>query len=211
MRFANIDGQRVEATPGQSGHCPSCGKVIIAKCGTRVIWHWAHKGVRCDGWWEPETAWHRAWKEEFPTEWQEFVCEGDGGERHIADVFTPHGLVIEFQHLRLPPEERAAREAFYPNLVWVVDGTRLASETARFKEFKDYFYHSQALTLSTASGYLGTQAKHVAKIEPFVIATAVVHGLTVVSEEGRGSPAKPHIPDVCQARNRTRGHSFTAF
>ena len=37
--------------------------------------------------------------------------------------------------------------------------------------------------------------------DPFVIATAKVYGLTVVSEEGRGSPAKPHIPDVCQLRN----------
>lgn len=36
--------------------------------------------------------------------------------------------------------------------------------------------------------------------DPFVIATAVVHGLAVVSEEGRGSPAKPHIPDVCQIK-----------
>ena len=140
MRFAIIEGQRTEATPGQRGHCPSCGRVMIAKCGTRVIWHWAHKGERCDGWWEPETAWHRAWKDEFPAEWQEFVCEGDGGERHIADVFTSHGLVVEFQYSRLPPGEQAAREAFYPNLVWVVDGTRLASELARFMEFKDYFH-----------------------------------------------------------------------
>lgn len=36
--------------------------------------------------------------------------------------------------------------------------------------------------------------------DPFVIATAAVRGLAVVSEEGRGSPAKPHIPDVCQTR-----------
>lgn len=140
MRFATVDGRRMEATPRLSGQCPSCGKVMIAKCGTRVIWHWAHKGARCDGWWEPETAWHRAWKDQFPTEWQEFVCEGDGGERHIADVFTSHGLVIEFQYSRLTPQEQAAREAFYPNLVWVVDGTRLATEAARFMEFKDYFH-----------------------------------------------------------------------
>lgn len=37
--------------------------------------------------------------------------------------------------------------------------------------------------------------------DPFVIATAIVRGLAVVSEEGRGSPNKPHIPDVCQAKN----------
>jgi predicted nucleic acid-binding protein len=35
--------------------------------------------------------------------------------------------------------------------------------------------------------------------DPFVIATAMVRGLTVVTEEGPGSPRKPHIPDVCRA------------
>jgi competence protein CoiA len=142
VRFAMVDDRRIEATPGQTGHCPNCAKPMIAKCGTQVIWHWAHKGVRCDGWWEPETAWHRAWKDQFPAEWQEFVCEGDGGERHIADVFTSHGLVIEFQHSRLPPEEQAAREAFYRNMVWVVDGTRLASDVARFMDIKDSFHRT---------------------------------------------------------------------
>ena len=34
--------------------------------------------------------------------------------------------------------------------------------------------------------------------DPFVIATSIVHGLTVVTEEGPGSPAKPKIPDVCR-------------
>lgn len=36
--------------------------------------------------------------------------------------------------------------------------------------------------------------------DPFVIATAKVRGLAVVSEEGPGSVARPHIPDVCRAR-----------
>lgn len=36
--------------------------------------------------------------------------------------------------------------------------------------------------------------------DPFVIATAVVRGFIVVTEEGRtGSLNKPHIPDVCGA------------
>jgi competence protein CoiA len=140
MRFAMADNRRVEALPGQTGHCPSCGKLMIAKCGTKVIWHWAHKGVRCDGWWEPETPWHRTWKGKFPTEWQEVVNVAEDGERHIADIHTPHGLVIEFQHSRLKPQERPAREAYYENLVWVVDGTRLANEVDRFMQFKEYFH-----------------------------------------------------------------------
>jgi len=140
VRFALMDEQRVEATPGQVAACPSCGEVMIAKCGTRVVWHWAHKGQRCDGWWEPESPWHRGWKDQFPAEWQETVCEGDDGERHVADVLTSHGLVIEFQHSPLPAREQMVREGFYRNMVWVVDGSRDERDVARFRMFKQYFY-----------------------------------------------------------------------
>jgi hypothetical protein len=71
-------------------------------------------------------------KSHFPADWQEFVHVAADGERHIADVKTGHGLVLEFQHSHLRPDERAAREAFYPNLIWVVDGTRLKRDTPRF-------------------------------------------------------------------------------
>lgn len=37
--------------------------------------------------------------------------------------------------------------------------------------------------------------------DPFVIATAMVRDLTVVTEEGPGSVRKPHIPDVCRAHS----------
>jgi competence protein CoiA len=32
---------------------------------------------------------------------------------------------MEFQHSRLHPDERIAREAFHRNMVWIVDGLRL--------------------------------------------------------------------------------------
>lgn len=35
--------------------------------------------------------------------------------------------------------------------------------------------------------------------DPFVIALAKIHGATVITEEGSGSPTKPRIPDVCGA------------
>jgi hypothetical protein len=35
--------------------------------------------------------------------------------------------------------------------------------------------------------------------DPFVIALAKLHGASVVTEEGGGSPKKPRIPDVCDA------------
>jgi len=66
----------------------------------------------CDPWWE-ETTWHRDWKAMFPVEWQEVVHHAPNGERHIADVRTEHGFVLEFQHSPLEPVERQARESFY--------------------------------------------------------------------------------------------------
>ena len=40
--------------------------------------------------------------------------------------------MIEFQHSHLKPLERTARERFYGNMVWVVDGTRLQRDYPRF-------------------------------------------------------------------------------
>ena len=47
------------------------------------------------------------------------------GTRHVADSKTETGLVVEFQHSHLSTVERREREAFYDNLIWIVDGTRL--------------------------------------------------------------------------------------
>ena len=105
---------------------------MVAKCGEVRLWHWAHKGrLHCDPWWENETEWHRAWKDQFPAEWQEIVHLAGDGERHIADVKTDRGWVIEFQHSSMKPEERRSREGFYPKLIWVVDGTRRKRDRAQ--------------------------------------------------------------------------------
>ncbi len=139
MRYALASGQRVEAYAGGRGICRRCNGEVIAKCGTHRVSHWAHRGIRdCDSWAEKETDWHRAWKNNFPAECQEFIQHDEkSGERHIADVRFPHGLVIEFQHSHLKPLERAARERFYGNMVWVVDGTRLQRDYPRFYRRKD--------------------------------------------------------------------------
>ena len=44
------------------------------------------------------------------------------GEIHRADIKTPTGIYIEVQHSRMTDVERTSREAFYRNLVWVIDG-----------------------------------------------------------------------------------------
>lgn len=125
MKFATVNGQRQAAEPSLAGRCPACDLPVVAKCGEIKIWHWAHQGRRvCDSWWENETEWHRVWKGRFPDDWQEVVHRAETGERHIADVKTERDWVIEFQHSYLKPEERRARDAYYPKLIWVVDATR---------------------------------------------------------------------------------------
>jgi competence protein CoiA len=144
MKFALAGGQRVEAYAKGRGMCPYCNDEVIAKCGTHRVAHWAHRGVRdCDSWVENETEWHRAWKNNFPAEWQEYIQHDEqSGEKHIADVRTPHGLVIEFQHSHLDRQERDARERFHGNMVWVVDGTRLQRDFPRFNKGKVDLRHT---------------------------------------------------------------------
>src|SRR5262245_34768192 len=133
MKYAVVGGERREAKPGLSGKCPDCAGVVIAKCGEVRDWHWAHWKKRdCDRWSEPETEWHRAWKNHFPENWQEISHPSENGETHRADVKTDRGVVLEFQHSFLRPDERESRENFYPKLVWVVDGLRRNGDRAQF-------------------------------------------------------------------------------
>jgi hypothetical protein len=127
MEFALIDGVRAEAQPGLKGHCPDCGAGMIAKCGPRVIHHWAHAGRKnCDPWWENETNWHREWKAYFPEECREVSHTAPDGEIHRSDIKTPTGIYIEVQHSAMTDEERLSREEFYGNLVWVIDAKPFA-------------------------------------------------------------------------------------
>jgi competence protein CoiA len=133
MKFAVVERERREAQPGLSGKCDFCGDAMIAKCGQYRIRHWAHRGTRtCDLWWEPETEWHRAWKNHFPEGWQEIDHRSEDGEKHIADVKTESGVVLEFQHSPLRREERESREMFYQKMVWVVNGLRRERDRVRF-------------------------------------------------------------------------------
>lgn len=145
MRFAFINNNRVEAQPKLKGLCSCCSKSVIAKCGTQKIWHWSHKSkTACDNWWEPETEWHRTWKSNYPTEWQEIsLVDRCTGEKHIADVRTSHNLVLEFQYSHIDSQERTSREKFYKNMVWVVDGTRLKRDYPRFLKGRKNSFENQ--------------------------------------------------------------------
>jgi len=135
MQFALVDNNRVEARPNLKGACLCCSQPVIAKCGTQKIWHWAHRSkTACDNWWESETEWHRTWKNNYPTDWQEKIMYDEKTkEKHIADVCTDDNLVLEFQHSHIEHEERISREQFYRDMVWIIDGTRLQRDFFRFK------------------------------------------------------------------------------
>ena len=139
MRYAEVNGERVEAGKGARGICPHCHESVIAKCGSRKVHHWAHKSKKnCDLWWENKTEWHYSWQDCFPKDWQEVTFTSSTGERHIADIHTPHGLTVEFQHSFINLEEQRSREAFYEDeangrkMIWVVNGTRLSKDVERF-------------------------------------------------------------------------------
>ena len=139
MLIAEVDGKRCKATKNAKGICPYCKSEVIAKCGEQKIAHWAHKSCKvCDNWHDKETEWHLMWKNYFPESWQEIIkYDATTGEKHIADVCTEKGFVLEFQHSTINPEERQSRENFYKNMNWVVDGTRLKNDFKRFVKIID--------------------------------------------------------------------------
>ncbi|MCC8628049.1 hypothetical protein [Xanthomonas vesicatoria] len=127
MKYAVVGGRRMEAMPRLKGACQACAGDMVSKCGRFVRWHWAHlPGTECgDQWSDPETAWHRGWKDRFPVDWQEVPCfDTDLTECHIADVKTPSGLVIEFQRSSIHPDEVLARERFHRSMIWIIDGMK---------------------------------------------------------------------------------------
>ena len=138
MKFALLNDKRIEATKRAKGVCPSCGSELVAKCGEIKVHHWSHKKKCDDYWWENETEWHRNWKNKFPKEWQEIIQKDESGEKHIADVKTSSGWVIEFQHSAIAREERDSRDYFYNKLIWIVDGTRRTTDIKQFDSLIDY-------------------------------------------------------------------------
>lgn len=116
MQYATVNGSRASATPEGRGHCPLCQGEVIARCGAINVWHWAHASrADCDTWSEGESEWHRAWKDRFPRQWREFTMYP-----HRADVKAPR-LVIELQASSISVDEIAAREAFYEQMIWLIN------------------------------------------------------------------------------------------
>jgi hypothetical protein len=134
MKYAIVDGHRREARHDLHGTCQACHAIMTPKCGSIRMPYWSHPPGAFKHHWEPETEWHRAWKNAFPEDCQEIPHRAPDGELHIADVKTPQGRVLEFQHSSLPDAERHARENYYDPMYWIVDGLRLQRDRPQFFE-----------------------------------------------------------------------------
>lgn len=132
MQYSCVNGQKILPYPKAQGTCAVCSAETLAKCGQKIMWHWAHKSkMECDPWWENETEWHRKWKELFPESFREIThhCETTG-EKHRADIKSHNGIILEIQNSPISLEELRSRENFYKNLVWIINGEKFRS---RFK------------------------------------------------------------------------------
>ncbi len=143
MQYALYNGLRTAAQPGLKGVCEHCGGAVQAKCGSIVLWHWAHVSLdNCDSWHEPETQWHRDWKHVFGERYSEIrVVKKDS--YHIADVLNKDGIVFEFQNSSISAEAIAARESFYgEKMIWVINGEAFKGN---FEIFDDEFINEWEL------------------------------------------------------------------
>ena len=132
MQYALVNGVRTEPSKALKGICTGCNGDVIAKCGDIKVHHWAHKSIKdCDPWAEPETPWHREWKDKFPPEFREVVFRDENTkEIHRADVHTPRGITLEFQNSPISIQEIKSRDQFYPKLIWVVNAAEFDVQSA---------------------------------------------------------------------------------
>lgn len=125
MLLALSENTLIPPIKNTTAKCPLCKLKVVSKCGEINIHHWAHaKNEGCDSWSEPETFWHKSWKESFPINNREVVIEKDG-KKHFADVHTKENIVIELQNSSISSEKIREREEFYGRrLLWVINGGR---------------------------------------------------------------------------------------
>ncbi|MFA7379097.1 MAG: competence protein CoiA family protein [Bacteroidia bacterium] len=126
MQYAFVNGIKSLPEKGKTGICMGCSQEVVSKCGSIKVHHWAHKRTEdCDTWSEPETEWHREWKNKFPENYREVTFkDANTNEYHRADIHTKDGVTIEFQNSPLSVEEFNQRNRFYKKLIWVVNGLK---------------------------------------------------------------------------------------
>jgi competence protein CoiA len=156
MKFALVNHEKSTSELNLQGVCIHCAQAVVSKCNQSNMWHWSHEPNKgCDTWFENETEWHRDWKSQYLEENQEVLHQNsDTGKKHIADAKTPQGLVLKFQDSPLSVKEIEAREKFYGNMIWVVNG----------QHFKSNFFIMEKLP--DTNSLLGCE---IAQVEPPMI------------------------------------------
>jgi hypothetical protein len=191
QRYANVDGQKRCPFPKGRGTCPSCGGILIAKCGRIKAHHWAHdKRKDCDAWSEPIGPWHLWWQNLVRPEFAEVVRTP-----HRADIVGNGGLVVELQHSAILAEDIAAREAFYGDMVWLFNA---AHRFAYAKSGKRAFFslgRNRHLELCTKPVFLDFGFDLV-EVERFTDAITMVSGFGLVLK--RGTFTDNYLSDVRQ-------------
>ena len=136
MQFAiNKENQRIninDAVIGEDSYCPCCKSLLVQKKGSFMIWHFAHKSLdNCISYYDNKGEWHRKMQELFPENNRE-IFESFSSYRHIYDVLTESGIIIEFQHSPISLEDFKKRTKDYvfrslmnktPRPIWVFDYT----------------------------------------------------------------------------------------
>ena len=123
MLYASLNNEKIEAVPDTRAICLLCEKEVFSRCGEINVWHWAHlKDKSCDNWYEPETAWHKDWKNLFGKEFSEIIITKNG-KKHIADIHTKDDVVIELQNSVISKPVIRQREMFYgERMLWIING-----------------------------------------------------------------------------------------
>jgi len=138
MRYAILNNSRVEAKTEyreQKCICPECNAEVIPVCGNTYAHHWRHKvKTDCILEYTPMTPWHKAWQNQFDDSCREIVHFDEiTKEKHVADIKTQNGIIVELQHSAISIEERVSREKFYKNMIWIIDGRKYYE---KFKKIK---------------------------------------------------------------------------
>lgn len=180
----NTKGEESTLLKRGRGICPQCGSEVIAKCGSQKVWHWAHTALDCDHWTEPESLWHKNWKEIVPRENREITIGA-----HRADIRLNSGLVIELQNSSISASEIREREDFYDNMIWIFNGTKftkncILAECSKIRPEKPR-YRSTGTTFdifSQMDGYL--RLINFASEQDRSVASAIDHYRETMSEKG---------------------------
>ena len=136
MFWAIKNNEKLLASPGLKATCPICNQLVLAKCGKIKIWHWCHLSkIDCDDWCEPESEWHKNWKDYFKKENQEVKIDN-----HRADILTKQGIVIELQNSPLSNKKIIEREDFYGKMLWVLNGESFANNLNITKKKNKKYY-----------------------------------------------------------------------